>query len=586
MVSFNSMKWFFGRRDPKAKLQTILNEWHLFETVDLNRPELADKLRDFAARLLEQFNEAKSVISTSAEKDPVAAVDFLFDVLAGLPAPPENPAPLPDAPDFTWENAETGLGPVARVVNRIRITFQAELVGDYERRLTEARRRSCPPDELTRLQHELQSEVKLIDQEFRNDLKNMLLLYQLYDHCLDTLARINSPAAEQELIKRLGAPQPQDRLFALKALTRRQFQPRTAEQALNYLIARAKLLDGESERRQAEKELTQLIEGTESYDELVNLIEPRLAEEGLVKLQARTIEQLARRAPDQARSRYQEIISGSDEPPELKTAVVRATAEIILPHNPEAGVSLLVAALDDLETEVRVAAARALARLPQNTTEPARTAALERLLFALRDGDLEVRAAAARAINPETYPGAGARIARLLVSETNPNAREYAAVTLELNFPAAPETTAALIQALNDDDAAVRKAAAQALTAQRAIPTEPRTRLQFLCAKQDWSALASAGKAALECLLPRLRDLKTEIRLEVARLLGKIRAREAVRDLCIALSDSSQDVRKAAARALAEIGDPAAVPALKTAISREGFREVREEMERAVRKLS
>ncbi len=132
----------------------------------------------------------------------------------------------------------------------------------------------------------------------------------------------------------------------------------------------------------------------------------------------------------------------------------------------------------------------------------------------------------------------------------------------------------------------MRKAAAEALVAQRNIPADPRTRLQFFCARQDWGALSSAGKEALECLLPRLRDLRPEIRLEVARLLGKIRAPDAVHDLCVALSDSSQEVRKAAARALAEIGDPGAIPALRSAIGREGFREVREEMERAVKKLS
>ncbi|MGB9742467.1 MAG: HEAT repeat domain-containing protein [candidate division WOR-3 bacterium] len=579
------MKWLFGRREPKAKLQALLNEWHLFETVDLNRPEMVDKLRDFSTRLSRELAAAESAVNARAEAGTTEAIDFLFDVLARLPAPPEKLKPLPDEPDFNWEKAETGLGPVARVVNRIRITFQGELLSDYEPRLNEAKRPTGKPEELKRLQDELQAEVNQIEQEFRSHLKNLLLLYRLYHHCVNALARINSPTVEQELINRLSATQPQERLFALKVLLRRQFQPRTTEQALNYQIAQAKLLDRESDRRKAEKELERLIASTESFEVLVKLIEPRLAEEGLVRLQCLAVQQLAKVAPDQAITRYQEIIAGTDEPPELKIAVVRATAEFLLGLKPEPGVSLLVSALDDLKTEVRVAAANALAHLPADCPEPARQSALERLLFALRDGDLEVRAAAARAINPRTFPGAGIRLAQLLVTETNPNAREYAAITLELNFPPAPEITAALIQALSDEDAAVRKAAAQALTAQRTIPAEPRTRLLFLCAKQDWPALASAGKAALECLLPRLRDLRTEIRLEVARLLGRIRAREAVRDLSIALSDSSQDVRKAAARALAEIGDPSAIPALKTAISREGFREVREEMERAVRKL-
>jgi HEAT repeat protein len=580
------MKWFFGRREPKAKLQSLLNEWHLFETVDLNRPELIDKLRNFSSELEQQLAEAKSAISAQIKTGAVEAIDFLFNILAGLPAPPAKLSPLPDEQNFTWEKAETGLGPVATVVNRIRITYQSEIVSNYERQITELKSSRLAQEELTRLKKELQETVRQIDLEFRNHLKNLLLLYQLYHHCLDTLTQIDSPTAEQSLLDRLSAPQPQTRLFALSALLRRNFQPRTIEQSINYHIAKAKLLDKESERKKAEKELERLIEQSKNFPELVNLIEPRLAEEGLIKLQSLALKRMAMVAPEQALSRYQEIISHPDEPAELKITVVRVTAELLLTLKPEISVKLLVSALDDPETEVRVNAAITLARLPENIPESARTIALERLLFALRDGDIEVRAAAARAINPKTFPDAGPRLAQMVVSETNPNAREFAAKSLEMNFPAAPEITSSLIQALNDVDAAVRKAAAQALIAQRNIPTDLRTRLQFLCANQDWAALGNAGEAALECLLPRLRDLKTEIRVEVARLLGKIRARAAVHNLCIALSDSSQDVRKAAARALAEIGDPEAIPALKTAISREGFNEVREEMERAIHKLS
>ncbi|MEO0004466.1 MAG: HEAT repeat domain-containing protein, partial [candidate division WOR-3 bacterium] len=77
-----------------------------------------------------------------------------------------------------------------------------------------------------------------------------------------------------------------------------------------------------------------------------------------------------------------------------------------------------------------------------------------------------------------------------------------------------------------------------------------------------------------------------EIRLEAVKVLGRIRAQEAVKELCIALSDSNQDVRKAAAKALGEIGSPEAVPALKTAITREGFKDVLREMENALRRLT
>lgn len=580
------MKWLFGRRDPKAKVFGLLSIWHLLETVDLNRPELADKLRDFSARLEQELESAKNVVTIRAESGQVEDVNFIFDILNRLPPPPEKLAPLPEDENFTWEKAETGLGPVARVVNRIRITFQAGIVSEYEKMLAEARRRNAPSAELESLKSELETEIHQVDFEFRRHLKNLMLLYQLYEHCLETLAHTDSPEVEQELIRRLRAAQPQERIFALNALRRRQFQPRTPEQTLDYWLAQAKLLDRDTERKQAERELERLIAQTESFDSLAGLLEPRLAEEGMVHLQARVLEQMAAVSPEKALHRFEQIITNTEEPPELKIVAVQTATRLLLPTNPESVIKLLVTALDDLETEVRVNAALALGSIPENTPSPARTAALDRLLFALRDGDLEVRQAAARSITPRTYPDAGTRLAEMLTSDTNPNAREYAAHALGLNFPPAPETTPALIQGLSDPDAAVRKAAAEALVAQRNIPTDPKTRLQFFCARQDWGALGSAGKAALECLLPRLRDLRPEIRLEVARLLGKIRAPEAVHDLCIALSDSSQEVRKAAARALAEIGDPKAIPALKSAIGREGFREVRDEMERAVRKLS
>ncbi|MEN9979903.1 MAG: HEAT repeat domain-containing protein [candidate division WOR-3 bacterium] len=580
------MKWLFGHRKPGSKVSSLLSFWHLLETVDLNRPELADKLRDFSVRLEKELESAKNGVTIRTQSGRVEDVDFVFDVLNRLPQPPERLTPLPEDEDFTWEKAETGLGPVARVVNRIRITFQSGIVSEYEKLLAEARRRNAPQAELEGLKSELETEIRQVDLEFRRHLKNLMLLYQLYEHCLHALARAGSPEVEQELIKRLRAAQPQERIFALKALRRRQFQPRTPEQTLDYWLAQAKLLDRDAERRQAERELERLIMQTDSFDSLACLLEPRLAEEGMINLQSRVLERMAEVAPEKALHRFEQLITNTEEPPELKIVAVQTTARLLLPVHLEPAVKLLVTALDDLETEVRVNAAMALGAVPENTPARIRTIALDRLLFALRDGDLEVRQAAARSITPRNYPDAGIRLAELLTSDNNPNAREYAAHALGLNFPPAPETTPALIQALSDPDAAVRKAAAEALVAQRNVPTDPRTRLQFFCARQDWGALSSAGKAALECLLPRLRDLRPEIRLEVARLLGRIKAPEAVHDLCVALSDSSQEVRKAAARALAEIGDPDAIPALRSAIGREGFREVREEMERAVKKLS
>ncbi len=428
--------------------------------------------------------------------------------------------------------------------------------------------------------------MNLIDQEFRQHLQSLLRLYELYHHCLDALAGLKSPEAEQNLIERLCADQLQERVFALKALERCHWQPKTTAQGLNFYLAQAKLSNSDAVRKQAEKELEKLIISINDTKELTELVEPRLAEEGLTLMQAKALARLSELDPQAALDRFLELFAGSEEPVELKIAAVKATQEKLFTVQPEKAVNLLVKALDDLQMEVRVNAAQALARLPENTPAGARRSALERLLFALRDGDLEVRDAAAHAINPKTYPDAGEKLCQMLLTETNPNAREYAAKSLGFNFTASEAITDALVKVLTDEDAAVRKAAAEALSAQGKIPTEPKIRFQFLCAKQEWGALVAAGKPAVECLLPRLRDLRAEIRLEVVKALGRIGAQEAVKDLGVALSDSNQDVRKAAAKALGDIGNPEAAPALKTAITREGFKEVLAEMERALRRLS
>ncbi len=594
------LKWLFRGKDPKAKLLGLISLWHIFETVELNRPELVDKLNNLTSQLNSEFAESKEFISACALSGDENDIDFIFSVLSKLPAPPSTLKPLPTDTDFNWEEAETGLGPVGRVVNGIRVTVQGQRIPPYEkeiqnlrRQLNDLNRMGKTGEALARMQEniaqkekELQEELIQIDNEFRERLFILLRLYDLYEHCLNTLARVNSPAGAQAIVDRLDSGTPEERIFAYKALLRAGWQPKTTEQVLNFCLARAKLGETEAECRRAEKELEKLVQSTTDARELCELIEPRLAEEGLNSIQAEALYRLAEIEPNRARERFTELLNTYDEPAELKIAAVGAIGDKLLAIFPKDSVQLLIRALDDLEMGVRVKAAQVLARLPENTPPEVKKAAQERLIFALRDGDFEVRNAAARALNEKTYPEAGDRLAEFLLHEANPNGREFAALALKLNFSATPQITAALTAALGDPDAAVRKAVAEALTAQSTVPTDPGKRLEFLCAKQEWSALIAAGSSAIPCLLPRLRDLRAEIRLDVVRVLGKIRAREVVNELCIALSDSDRDVRKAVARALAEIGEPSAVPALKAAISREGFQEVRAEMERAVRRLS
>jgi HEAT repeat protein len=69
------------------------------------------------------------------------------------------------------------------------------------------------------------------------------------------------------------------------------------------------------------------------------------------------------------------------------------------------------------------------------------------------------------------------------------------------------------------------------------------------------------------------------------KLLGSLRAREAAADVGHLLSDTSQEVRLQAAVALAAIGDGGQVGPLRAALVKEGFEEVRKEIENALRRL-
>ncbi|MGQ9678269.1 MAG: HEAT repeat domain-containing protein [bacterium] len=575
------MKWIFRKKDPAAKLVSFLSLWHIFETVNLNQPELEHKLRDFTMQIEQHINEWKALVTSRAASGKPEDISFIFDLLSRLPSPPTKLGILPSDPKFSWENAELGLGPVARVGRDIRVAVQRRLVAGYEKESSRGR-----TEEKELVQQELRTRLSEIDQEYRNYLLKLLKLYEFYDHCLNALAEVKSPIAKEDIINRLRSPSPPERLIALKALLRSNWQPQTVEQALNFYLVRLKMSENESEQKSAAKAIEKIIFSVNDARQLKEVVETCLAEEGATALQAQTLIRLAEINPQTALERFQELLRAGDEPSELKIAALEATKEKILPILPGSAVELLLMALDDLEVETRVRATTALARLPEKTPPEARTRARERLIFALRDGDLEVREAAAEAINPKTYPDASVHLATTLLAETNPNGREFAARALARNFPAQSETTAALLKALNDEDAAVRKAAAEALAAQRAIPNEPTLRLHFLCARQDWQSIVKAGKSALPCLLARLRDQREEIRLAVVKTLGKIGAQESVKELCITLSDSSREVRKAAANALSEIGDPQALPALESAIKREGFAEVRTAMERAIRQLS
>ncbi|MGH7589155.1 MAG: M56 family metallopeptidase [Gemmatimonadota bacterium] len=205
------------------------------------------------------------------------------------------------------------------------------------------------------------------------------------------------------------------------------------------------------------------------------------------------------------------------------------------------------ALIEDLASDdgaVREAAAWGLGSL---RSERAVGPLIERLV----DPDPRVRGVAARALGRIGDPRAFAPLARAL-ADPDPHVRELAVLGLE-TIPD-DRTLDALVGALDDPEMGVRSVAVSAL----AHMGGPRAVL----------ALASAAE----------RDPDPHTRIMALSALGK-RGHEghiAVPRLIGLLRDGEGSVRSGAARALGEIGDPRAAPALVERLSNEPEAEVRD----------
>jgi HEAT repeat protein len=95
------------------------------------------------------------------------------------------------------------------------------------------------------------------------------------------------------------------------------------------------------------------------------------------------------------------------------------------------------------------------------------------------------------------------------------------------------------------------------------------------------AALASAHESALSALLTAAADPDADVRSAVFHALGEIRAPEAVIPLLFALNDSSPYLARLAADALIRIGAPA-VPGLLRALEQDAVASVRTHAARAL----
>ncbi|MCX6841154.1 MAG: HEAT repeat domain-containing protein [candidate division WOR-3 bacterium] len=597
---------FFLRRKPKdarAEFDEFLSGWEKLQDFDpRERRDPTGRLRDFLQTFAASVEAGRTELAEAGRQSTTSSVNYLLDTLCRLPVPPATSARALDDPQSSWEKLESDVGIIAGVVNRFRLReLQAvslpgrEKVDRLRDRAKEMGRwadRGAPEsahvfkeleDAVTELNHALE-DYDRSHPEYRDYLRQLAALYELYRAGSDALADVTLPEGFAVIVEALKSPEPERGQLALDVLLRRGWQPGTLEEELDWYCAQAKRPEL---RSKAVSELAGLVSRTTDPATLVEIIEPRFASEGLTDLQdeglpdlrAGLIQHLAALGGDRAAERLAAVMESHTESPGLKVTVIRLLARANTPR----AVELLVNAMSNLETEVRLAATEALADVRVEVSDPMHEAVLERLVFALRDGEPVVRDAAVQSLRK--HPDAVEPLVRTLLEDRNPAARESAARTFCSGLSPDPVSTAGLTRALADEDAAVRYAAAEALAAQGCIPTEPEEKILYLCAKQDWRGARQAGPSAMPHLLSLLKDRDENVRLGVVKLLGSLRARDAAADVGHLLSDTSQEVRQQVAVALAAIGDEQQVGALRAALAKEGFEEVRREIENAVRRL-
>jgi len=595
----------FLRRKPKdgrAALDEFLSNWERLQAFEpRERRDSSARLVDFLSTIPQSVENGRRQLVEAAQQGTSSSVDYLLEAVSRLPAPPrpggEQAIEDPHAP---WEKLESEVGVAARIVNRFRVHELAAISGPGRERVDRLRDRlrelvrwasreeyAAAMQELERAVAELNRTLSEHDQahpEYREHLKQLAVLYQLRDEGFRALVGVASPEGLAVIVESLASSSPELVQLALDVLLARGFKPATVEEKLDWYCAQARRPDL---RGRAVAGLSDLISQTTDPVLLVETIEPRLAregltdleEEGLEDLRAGLLEHLADLGGGRAAARLVAVLESPTEPASLKVTVIRLLAKT----NPPEAVKLLSDAMSSVETEVRVAATEALSAVRAEPATPERATVLDRLIFALRDGEPAVRDAAVDSLRK--YPDAVGQLVQVMLEDRNPAARESAARVFSSGLSPDEVAVESLGRALSDEDAAVRRAAAEALAGQGKIPSDPEARLRYLAAKQDWRGLRQAGRAAIPLLLALLADRDENVRLEVVKLLGSSRDRAVASDVGHLLSDASQEVRRQAALALMALGDGSQADALRVAVAKEGFDDVRKEMENAIRRL-
>jgi HEAT repeat protein/beta-lactamase regulating signal transducer with metallopeptidase domain len=248
-----------------------------------------------------------------------------------------------------------------------------------------------------------------------------------------------------------------------------------------------------------------------------------------------------------------------DEDPVVRLAAAQGLGGM---EDPRAIEALSRALRSDESVEVRRMAAWALGEIEDARAVPALSEALR------SDKDEEVRRMSAWALG-EIESATAVEALGAALKDSSPEVRKTAVWALgEIESPNGVQH---LIPFLDDESAEIRSQAAWALgeiESPKAVSAlsaalddrEPKVREMVV-----WALGEIEDASAVEGLAKALGDANVAVRRKAAWAVGELDlSGEAPRALIDATRDEDRDVRKAAAHALGEIGDAAAVPALAT----------------------
>ena len=174
-----------------------------------------------------------------------------------------------------------------------------------------------------------------------------------------------------------------------------------------------------------------------------------------------------------------------------------------------------------------------------------------------------------RAAEPQDTARMSQRVAALVTALRDSDAEVRRAAANSLGQLEDKRAVPGLIAALRDDDGEVRQQAAWALgQLEDRRATEPlaaalRDSNIEVRRKAAWGLGQLEDQSAAPALAAALRDDDAEVRKTAAWGLGQLELRTAPAELIDALKDPNADVRRTAAWALSEMGDARAVPALR-----------------------